>query len=153
VHVTVCCDTDFAGDVSSRKSTTCVVAMVNGMFVTATCKTQLIIATSSGEAELYGIGSALLEALGLRTMLHELKHEVLVQVLCDSSSARAIALRRGFGRLKHLDVKWLWVQDVLKMKDIKLAAIASVDNLADIGTKMLAAARLRNLSEQLGLEF
>jgi hypothetical protein len=109
--------------------------MVDGMFVNIGCKTQGIIATSSGEAELYGIGNALLEALGLRSQLSERGHDMEVHVRCDSSSARAIALRLGVGRLKHLDVKLLWIQEVLKQPHMKLTSIKSADNPADIGTK------------------
>jgi hypothetical protein len=54
--------------------------------------------------------------------------------------------------MKHVDIKHLWIQDVLRRLDhVELRAVSSEQNLADIGTKPLQAARLRYLAGLCGL--
>ncbi|CAE8611677.1 unnamed protein product [Polarella glacialis] len=154
VQETIYVDTDYAGDQRTRKSTTCVVALLDGMLITAYSKTQSVVATSSAEAEIYGIGSGLVEGLGIRSLLQEIGMQVHLAIRYDSSSARAMANRRGFGKMKHIDVKHLWIQDVLRqLPYVELRAVASEQNLADIGMKPLQAARLQFLGSRCGLSF
>ncbi len=37
----------------------------------------------------------------------------------DSSSAKALAQRRGVGRLKHVDLRHLWVQACVRQKVLR----------------------------------
>ena len=41
-------------------------------------------------------------------------------VLSDASAGVGIASRQGSGRLKHLEVKWLWVQEKVSEKALRL---------------------------------
>ncbi|CAE8633525.1 unnamed protein product, partial [Polarella glacialis] len=151
-RIDVYVDTDYAS-ADSRKSTTCLVVKLNGMTIHTSDKTQSTIATSSGGAELYGIGSGVVEGLGVRSLLLELDEEVELTVHFDSSAARTMAQRQGLGSMKHVEVKYLWVQQILKMGKAKVKAVRTTENLADIGTKPLDAARLRYLSQLCGLQF
>ena len=72
--------------------------------------------------------------------------------MCDSSSGRALAQKKGWGKCKHVDVKMAWVQESLTLHNIRLGAVRTEDNTADIGTKTLSQARLAMLSRRLGLE-
>ena len=58
------CDSDFAGCLRTRKSTSGYASFLGKHCVAARSKTQLVIATSSGEAELYALGSAVSNGLG-----------------------------------------------------------------------------------------
>ena len=51
------CDTDHAGCIRSRKSTTGVVIMLGDAVLRTLCRGQSLIALSSGEAEFYGLAS------------------------------------------------------------------------------------------------
>ena len=44
---------------------------------------------------------------------------------------------RGLGRLRHLAVADLWVQDRLRTKDFELVKVLGSDNPADLLTKYL----------------
>lgn len=125
--------------------------MLNGALLHFQSRQQSVVATSSAEAEFYGIGAGLLELLAASSMLKELHVEHTAEVMCDSSAGRALANRRGFGRTKHIDVKMAWIQETILKQQICLRATSSVDNLADLGTKSLTRERVRMLSEQLGL--
>ena len=54
-------------------------------------------------------------SLAARSILQELGETVEIEVKCDSSAARAMANRVGLGRTKHVDVKYLWVQQVINI--------------------------------------
>jgi len=110
-----------------------------------------VVATSSAEAEYYSLASGAIECLGVLSLLKEAGAPCSGQLRCDSSSGRALALREGFGRMKHVDVKMLWLQQVLSSGRLMLKATKGTENPADIGTKYLDASRLSTLSDKIGL--
>lgn len=153
IAIKVWTDSDFAGDIITRKSTTCVVVKACGVLIHQNSATQSVLATISGEAEFYAIGSGAAIGLGIRTILEELGFTSQIQVYSDSSAARAMANRLGLGRTRHIAVKYLWIQDLIAAGLIKLIRIESKLNLAGVGTKGLNALRLRMLCEMIGLQF
>ena len=106
-------DSDFAGDEESRKSVSCAILTMNGAYLYGHSRQQSVIATSSAEAEYYALAGGAVQLLGAKALLEELGVPARAILHCDSSSGRAIARREGFGRTKHIDVKLLWLQDVL----------------------------------------
>lgn len=56
----------------------------------------------------------------------------------DSSAAVGICKRSGIGRVRHLAVGQLWVQEGLRRGDFKLFKVAGANNPADALTKHLA---------------
>ena len=97
--------------------------------------TQTTIALSSGEAELNGICRGASIALGLQSIAKDLGISLVVEVLTDATAAIGICRRRGLGKIRHLHVADLWVQDRVKRGDFALTKIAGSDNPADILTK------------------
>ncbi len=73
--------------------------------------TQAIIALSSGEAEYYGIVKGSSVGLGIRSILRDLGVELRIRVHTDASAAKGIASRRGLGKVRHIEVNQLWLQD------------------------------------------
>ena len=72
---------------------------------------QTAYALSSCEAELYSLGSACSESLWLAGFLMEQKLTTVPPTIWgDSSSALAPAQRTGQGRLKHVEVRPLALQ-------------------------------------------
>eukprot|EP00959_Pyramimonas_sp_CCMP1952_P111611 2334295-Pyramimonas_sp.AAC.1 len=55
----------------------------------------------------------------------------------DSSAAKAIATRRGVGKIRHLHTQSLWVQDKVAQKEIVVHKVPGKENAADLGTKHL----------------
>ena len=62
-------DADHAGCIRSRKSTTGTALRLGKCTIRRTCKSQAVIALSSGEAEYYGLVSGLCQALGEQSIL------------------------------------------------------------------------------------
>ena len=56
-------------------------------------------------------------------LLQELGHEVIFMNHVDSQSAKAWASKRGLGRMKHVMLKYIYVQNVVEKKLTKLASI------------------------------
>lgn len=58
-----------------------------------------------------------------------------MRVWVDSSAAKSIASRIGLGKIRHLEVKFLWIQEVVKNKKIQVRKIRGDSNPADNLTK------------------
>ena len=97
--------------------------------------TQSTVALSSGEAELTGIVKGAAQGLGLQSLAADLGMVRSVHVSTDAAAAVGICRRRGLGKVRHLAVADLWVQDRLKKGDFFLHRVPGVGNPADILTK------------------
>ena len=100
--------------------------------------TQAIIALSSGEAEYYGCVKAASVALGMRAMYADFGHEVKLVVNTDASTAKAIAMRKGLGKVRHMAVHLLWLQERVALNDIAIHKILGSSNPSDILTKYVS---------------
>ena len=58
-----------------------------------------------------------------------------LEILTDATAAIGICRRRGLGKIRHLHVSDLWVQDRLRRGDFKLTKIPGAENPADLLTK------------------
>ena len=94
-------------------------------------RTQANVALSSGEAELNAAVTACSEGRGLKNMVEEMHDEIELEVIGDSSASMGILNRMGAGRVKHLEVKQLWVQESVARKVVKVSKIPRRFNLAD----------------------
>jgi hypothetical protein len=131
-------DTDFAGCLATRKSTSGGCAMRGTHLIKHWSSTQKTVTLSSGEAELNGIVKGAAEALGLQSLGRDLGIEIELSLHTDSAAAVGICRRSGIGKVRHLAVGQLWVQEKRKNGAFRLYKIAGVDNPADALTKHLA---------------
>ena len=97
--------------------------MVGGCCVRSWSSTQATVATSSGEAELYALVKAAAEGLGFQSVARDLGVGFRVALWVDSSAAQSISSRSGIGRTKHVDVKFLWVQEVCIKSRVKVTQL------------------------------
>ena len=71
------------------------------------------IALSSAEAEFYGMVEAVIRAKGLRSLALELGFVGLSTVIhlgTDSEAAKSFASRTGLGKMRHIEIRDLWLQ-------------------------------------------
>ena len=68
--------------------------------------------------------------------------QVEAMLRMGSAASRGICRREGVGKVKALEVRALWLQQVVKEKTLMLNTVKSLDNCADLGTKTLAAVTL-----------
>ena len=94
-HLTLNCrvDENWAGCTLARRSTSGVHLQFLGASVHFCSKTQSVVALSSAESELYGIGLGVAESLHVRSFLLEanLASSVNIEIFTDSSAAKSIA--------------------------------------------------------------
>ena len=123
-----------------------------GMLVKHWSNTQKAITLSSGEAELGGVVKAASEALGLQSVARDLGIHVEIALCTDSSAAVGICRRAGIGRVRHLAVGQLWVQELVRGGSVELYKVKGELNPADLLTKPLARAALDGHLERLKLK-
>jgi len=145
-------DSDWAGDKRSRKSVHCTIVMCGGALLYSSVTGQAIHAQSSGEAEFYGVVSCISTCIGILGSMQFIGFPLKLDVYTDSSAARGILARQGTGKVRHLEVKSLWVQQLVKSKFLRVLPVAGEFNEADIGTKCLPAHRLEFLRQLCNLK-
>jgi hypothetical protein len=128
-------DSDWAGCIRTRRSTTGGVAALFGTGVKSWSSTQASIAQSSGEAEYYSLARSAAEGLGIQALMKDLGWDARVRVWVDSSAAKSIASRIGLGKIRHMEVKFLWIQQMVKNRRIQIRKIRGDANPADNLTK------------------
>ena len=75
------------------------------------------------------------ELIGLRSLAKDLGWNVGLQLKIDSSSAKAITSRLGAGKVRHLEVRFLWLQEVTRNKQLQVVKVRGKANPADVLTK------------------
>ena len=58
----------------------------------------------------------------------------------DAKATEHILHRQGIGKLKHIDVEFLWIQDEVRSRRLQVRRVRSEDNIADLGMKPLSKA-------------
>ena len=99
---------------------------------------QKIIARCSAEAELYAAALGASEAKGVESMLSDLGFVVKPELIIDAKATGLILHGHEVGKMKHVDVAHVWLQDEVKSNRSRVRRVKSEDNLADIGTKALS---------------
>ena len=125
---------------------------MSGVTVCSWSRTQNVIAQSSMEAEFMSVVTGLSEGLGVCSLLSDFGFRASLIVLSDSSAGRQACLRVGVGKVRHLDVRYLLVQDLLRRRQFSLEPVLGTENVADLLTRPVAQAVLDNLRPRLHLE-
>ena len=71
----------------------------------------------------------------------------------DAVAAIGIVKRQGLGRVRHLAVADLWVQQRAKHKEVFYQKLEGVKNTSDMLTKLVDRETLQGHMERLGFEF
>ena len=111
---------------------------------------QNIIARRSAEAGLYTAALGASESKGIVSLLRGLGYEMKPVLAIDAKATEHILHRQGIGKLKHIDVAYLWVQDEIGSKRLRVRRVKSEENVADLGTKPLSKAVITKRCLTLG---
>ena len=71
--------------------------------------------------------------------------EVSVRLHTDATTGRAIATRKGLGKVRHIAVNELWLQAQVAERKVSIHKIKNKFNLADLQTKYLTAAEIEHI--------
>ena len=89
----------------------------------------------------------------MQSLAEDLGWKAEIWLWTDSSAAKVIGNRRGLGKLHHVELKWLWVQDIVKKGPVKLKTVKGNEKVADHLTKPKNKAEVEELLRKVGSEF
>jgi len=151
-------DSDFAGCVDSRQSTTGYIFLFGGTAIAWKSARQTITATSTCEAEYIALGHATKEAMFLRNFINNLNIPgeqpiVSTSIYIDNDAAHSVATSVGSSsKLRHLETGYHFVREKIAEGVIHLLRVDSEHNIADMLTKALHGPRLQYLCDLAGIK-
>ena len=89
--------------------------------------------------------------LGMRGLMEDLGMSVEVQVNTDSSAAKSITARKGAGRVRHIEVRELWVHERVAKGELKIVKVREEDNVADGLTKLVDKQKIEQYMRVCGI--
>ena len=132
-------DASWGNDLQTRKSYSGTIIKNNGDTIQFKSERQDAVALSSTEAEYYALATTICDALWIQTWKTEvygIKQPILV--LCDNQSAIALTSHDSFHqRSKHIDIKFHFIRDHIKNKNIIVKWLPTAKQEADILTKAM----------------
>uniref|UniRef100_A0A2N9FSS1 Retrovirus-related Pol polyprotein from transposon TNT 1-94 n=1 Tax=Fagus sylvatica TaxID=28930 RepID=A0A2N9FSS1_FAGSY len=146
-------DSDLAGDVDTRKSTTSYVYTLGGTAVSWVSRLQKIVALSTTKAEYVAVTEAGKEMVWLQGFLEELGQRQKKGILhSDSQSAIFRAKNLAFhSRTKHIQLRYHFIRFLLDDGQLTLEKIHGAKNPADMLTKGVTIEKLKLCSTSVGL--
>ena len=86
-------------------------------------------------------------------MIAELGVDVGIMLKSDASAAIGIASRRGSGKIRHIEVHQLWLQEKVSQREISVEKVLGTKNPADALTKYVTGNQLREHNRRVNLEY
>ena len=147
-------DSDYAGDVDDRKSTSGFVFMMGGGAVSWASKKQPIVTLSTTEAEFVAAAYGACQAVWMRNVIEEIgfKQGEGTILFCDNSST--IKLSKNLvlhGRSKHIHVRYHFLRELVNEGTIQLEYCSTGDQLSDIMTKAVKLETFEKLRGRMGV--
>ena len=126
--------------------------MIGSHIIKAWSRTQNHVTISSAEAELYAMVKCTAEMLGIKSMMSDWGRSKSGILYADSTAALGIAKRKGAGKLRHININTLWVQEVQDREGVTYRKVLGTDNPADLMTKYLTREVIVSHMAKLGQE-
>ena len=146
-------DSDYAGDLDKRRSTTGYVFTMAGGPVSWRSTLQSTVALSTTEAEYMAVTEAFKEAIWLHGLINDLGiSQEHIRVFCDSQNSIYLAKNSvHHARTKHIDVRFHFVREILNEGDILLEKISTADNPADMMTKVVSGIKFQHCLDLINI--
>eukprot|EP00435_Cladocopium_sp_Y103_P068786 s76_g32.t1 len=151
--VTAYSDSDWAGDLRTRRSTSGSVIKWGSHTLLVKGSSQKVVALSSSESEYYAMARTATLSEFVRGIFEFWEWRARTTKLrVDSSSAKALSERRGVGQSRHIQAKYLWVQDRVAEKQLEVEKVKGPENDADLVTKVQTRAVIQGHLGRLGFQ-
>lgn len=148
-------DSDLAGHVDDRRSTSGMAFYLNDSLVTWVSQKQRCVALSSCEAEFMAATTASCQAIWLRNLLRQVTGSCIgpVVLYIDNKSAIDLAKNPVFhGRSKHIDIRYHFIRECVERGEIILRHVNTNEQRADVLTKAMSRAKFEGMRELLGVK-
>ncbi|RVW72869.1 Retrovirus-related Pol polyprotein from transposon TNT 1-94 [Vitis vinifera] len=149
-------DSDFAGCVDSRKSTSEYIFILAGGAISWRSVKQTMTATSTMEAEFISCFEATSHGVWLKSFISGLRVMDSISrplsIYCDNSAAVFMAKNNKSGsRSKHIDIKYLAIRERVKEKKVVIEHISTELMIADPLTKGMPPLKFKDHVVNMGL--
>ncbi|KAJ4723712.1 Retrovirus-related Pol polyprotein from transposon TNT 1-94 [Melia azedarach] len=143
-------DSDYAGDVDSRRSMTGYVFSLGSSVVSWKATLQPTVTLSTTEAEYMALTETAKEGIWLKGLVSDLGlHHDQAIVYCDSLSAICLAKDQvHHERTKHIDVRYHFLRSE---KRIKVNKVGTADNPTDMFTKLVPHSKFQHCLDLLNV--
>nr|KYP72044.1 Retrovirus-related Pol polyprotein from transposon TNT 1-94 [Cajanus cajan] len=136
-------DSNYAGDLDDRRSTSGLVLVMGSGAVSWASKKQPIVSLSTTEVEYIAAASCACQCIWIRGILDQLgaeeKEATGTVILCDNNSTIQLSKNPIFhGRSKHIVVRFYFLRDLVKDEVVRLRYCNSENQVADIMTTIKA---------------
>ena len=152
-HIMMYSDADWAGCPITRKSTTGMVCFLGSHCLKLGSTLQSLISLSVGESESYALVKTFCVGNSIQSLCADLGLYLKLRIRSDPSTAHSITNRLGVARTKHMDSRYLWVQDCVQAGRLSCQHWPGRKNPADVGTKPVSRADLDRHCAKTGLLF
>lgn len=157
--IQVFCDSDYAGDLTDRKSRSGYVIMLAGSAVSWFSKKQTCTATSTLESEYIAMCEVSKELLWLKSFLCELNQQIFMgepaSIFCDNQGAIENVVNHDKNvseRTKHIAIKYFFCKELVLKNVVNFNYVKSESNIADGFTKPLKGPLHNLFVRRLGLK-
>ena len=148
-------DSDFAGCIDSRKSTSGYIFLMVGGAVSWRSAKQILTATSTMEVEFVSCFEATSHGVWLKSFISGLRimdyiHRPL-RMFCDNSAVVFMAKNnKNESRSKHIDIKYLAIRERIKKKKVVIEHINTELMIADPLTKGMPPLKFKDHVVDMG---
>ena len=145
---------DHGGCKNSGKSTGAYVVKIGTGAVSWSSKLQSVVTLSTTEAEYIAAVSGGTEILWMQNLLEEIGFGSPGSSTLHVDNRSAIQVAKNpehHGRMKHLDLKFYWLRDVVNSGKISVSHLSTIDMPADLLTKPLERVKTERFRNLLGL--
>ena len=118
----------------ARMSSSAGVIMLSDHALKAYTRKRKIIGMSSSEAALYAAALGASASKGIVPFSKDFGYEKKLVLAVDAKATEHILHRQGIGKLKHIDVACLWMQDEIRPQRLRVRRDKSEENVADSGS-------------------
>jgi len=148
------CDSDWGGSVDDCRSTSGYSFHIGSGAISWASKKQSVVALFTVEAEYISLALASCQALWIRWILSELKHEQVEGTTLFYDNSSAISLTKNpifYGKNRHIRIKYHFIQDLVKDGKINVMHCKTKEQIANIFTKPLKYDVFKKMKEKLGI--
>ena len=147
-------DSDYAGSVEDRRSTSGYVFMLSGAGVAWSSRKQPIATLSTIETEFVAAAGSSCQAIWMQKVLKKIGYSgsESTVIFCDNSSTIKLSSNPVMhGKSKHIDVRYHFLRELVNDGFVRLQFCGTRHQLADILTKPLKLESFRELRWKLGV--
>ena len=150
-RITAYSDADYAGDLTTRRSTTGYVITIGKTPISWCSKLQPCVSTSTAEAEYYSLSECAKQCIWYMSFLNELNVNIkTITIMVDNKATIFISENRLTNqKSKHIDIRYHFVRELIRNEKIKLEYVKSQNNIADGFTKYLNSTLMKNFRNNI----